>query len=212
MIAISQSEKPSPAKTAYRLAEVLHSRWYIERMTHAKNRTKTYADYAKLPEGAPYQLIHGQFVKSPSPTLTHQEIVKRLFQGVYALELKRKGTALFAPLDVFLSDTDVYQPDIIFISTSRQHILSTQKIEGAPDLVMEVLSPSTAKYDLNQKCETYFAACVREYWIVDPRDRSVRVLIHEDEEFVPADTTIGRETRSVLYPELSYWEESIFGL
>ncbi len=106
--------------------------------------TYTYEDYAKLPEGAPYQLIGGQLVMTPSSTPYHQEISQRLESKILGyVEKNNLGRLYHAPLDVFLSDKDVYQPDIIFISRKRLEIIGKKKIEGAPDIVIEILSPGT---------------------------------------------------------------------
>ena len=84
-------------------------------MNEITKKRLTYEDYAKLPEGAPYQLIGAVLVKSPSPVPNHQIIVKKLFVKLMELEKTGLGTALFSPLDVFLEDTETYQPDLIFI-------------------------------------------------------------------------------------------------
>ncbi len=144
----------------------------------------TYEDYAKLPEGAPYQLIGGELVMTPSPTPYHQEISRKLaFKIVSFLEKNNLGTLYYAPLDVFLSDGDVYQPDIIFISRKRLEIIGKKKIEGAPDIVIEVLSPGTAYYDLRKKYRAYQEYGVREYWIVDPELKKIEVYENQDKKF-----------------------------
>src|SRR3990167_6684556 len=127
-----------------------------------KKKFYTYKDYEKLPEGAPYQLIGGELVMTPSPIPYHQEILGNIFY-----ELKRFVEETTRG-DVYFSETDIYQPDIIFISKDRLNIIGEKKIEGSPDLVIEILSPATAYYDLRIKKDTYEQSGVKEYWIVDP--------------------------------------------
>jgi len=142
----------------------------------AVRKRHTYADYEKLPEGAPYQLIGGELVMTPAPTPYHQrismEIEYALVQFVKATGI---GVILDAPIDVYLSETETYQPDIIFISKERLTIIGEKKIEGAPDLVVEILSPATAYYDLRHKMQVYETSGVREYWIVDPVEKTVEL-------------------------------------
>ncbi len=139
-------------------------------------KTYTYEDYAKLPEGAPYQLIGGELIMSPSPAPYHQIISRRIeFELLKFVEEKKLGEVIDAPIDVYFSETETYQPDIIFISKERLHIIGEKKIEGAPDLVIEILSESTAYYDLRHKKNVYEKTGVKEYWIVDPIEKSIEV-------------------------------------
>lgn len=136
----------------------------------------TYADYARLPEGAPYQLIDGYLVKHPSPTPYHQRLSGRLEGRLREFIRERYlGETFHAPLDVYLSEDQTFQPDIIFISNNRHELVGSKKIEGAPDMVVEILSPSTARYDLHEKKRAYESAGVLEYWIIDPRWSRVEI-------------------------------------
>jgi len=144
--------------------------------TLTAKKTYTYEDYAKLPEGAPYQLIGGELVMTPSPVPYHQIISGRIeFELMRFVMDRNLGVVIDAPMDVYLSETETYQPDIIFISKERLHIIGEKKIEGAPDLVIEILSESTAYYDLRHKKRVYEASGVREYWIVDPMEKGIEV-------------------------------------
>ncbi len=136
----------------------------------------TYADYAALPEGAPYQLIDGELVMTASPNIQHQRIVRRLLRVMDAfVEENDLGEVFVSPVDVYLSETDTPVPDLVFVAKERLGIVGAQKIEGAPDLVVEVLSPSTGYYDLRKKKRLYAEAGVAEYWVVDPLEESVEV-------------------------------------
>jgi Uma2 family endonuclease len=154
-----------------------------------KKKTYTYKDYEQLPEGAPYQLIGGELIMTPSPVPYHQKISGKIF-----FELKRfvdennVGEVYVAPLDVYFSDTDIYQPDIIFISKDRLNIIGEKKIEDPPDIVIEILSPQTAYYDLRIKKDTYEHAGVKEYWIVDPIQKTIEIFVNKEGRFEPAIT------------------------
>lgn len=144
----------------------------------------TYLDYEKLPEGSPYQLIGGELIKEPSPVPYHQILSCRIeFELLKFIEEKDLGQVLYAPVDVYFSETETYQPDIIFISKERINIIGEKKIEAAPDLVMEILSPSTAYYDLRHKMRVYEKSGVKEYWIIDPQEKSIEVYENESGQF-----------------------------
>lgn len=137
----------------------------------------TYEDYCRLPEGSPYQLIGGEMVMTPSPTPYHQLVSAKLqLQMAGFVFEKRLGIVLVAPVDVYLAETETYQPDLIFIPEERLAIVEETRINGAPDLVVEILSPSTGYYDLRSKYKVYEKSGVREYWIVDPHNKSVQVF------------------------------------
>lgn len=141
-----------------------------------EKETYTYEDYLKLPEGAPYELIGGNLVVAPAPTTNHQRVLRRLFR-LFAdfVEENALGEVFFSPIDVHLSERDVPQPDLVFVSKEHAEIVGEQEIEGAPDLVAEVLSPGTGYYDLRGKKTLYERSGVKEYWIVDPEENSVEV-------------------------------------
>jgi len=144
----------------------------------------TYADYALLPEGAPYQLIGGKLVMTPAPTTYHQIISMRLeLKFANFVNENNLGLVLDAPIDVYFGEKETYQPDIIFIARDRFHIIEAAMINGAPDLVVEILSPSTGYYDLKKKARTYARHGVREYWVADPEDKSIEVYKGQEEKF-----------------------------
>jgi Uma2 family endonuclease len=145
---------------------------------------KTVADYNRLPEGTPIQLINGEFVMSPSPIRAHQRIINLLsWQLTGLVEEKQLGEVYTAPFDVHVTRGDVYQPDILFVSTEHLEYVQDDGVHGPPDLVIEVLSPSTAGYDLLLKKDAYEQFGVTEYWIVDPKDRTLECFVHTGNEF-----------------------------
>ena len=144
----------------------------------AKTRVKlTVADYMKTPDGVRYQLIDGELILAPSPTSRHQFVSVRLTVALFQfVEQHGAGVVLQAPLDVILAEHEVFQPDILFVSNDRREIMTPANIQGAPDLVVEILSPSTRRNDRGHKLDVYSRYGVREYWIVDPDAGLVEVL------------------------------------
>ena len=120
----------------------------------------------------------------PSPTPYHQRISRKIGSLLLQhIEENDLGELLSSPIDVFFSQEHTFQPDIIFISKKRLSIIGDVKVEGAPDLVIEILSPSTAYYDLGTKYEVYEKAGVKEYWLVHPDRKSIEVYENRNENF-----------------------------
>ncbi|MEM6326649.1 MAG: Uma2 family endonuclease [Bacteroidota bacterium] len=156
---------------------------------------KTLADWRALPEGTRAELINGTLVMSPAPRVLHQIVAARLYDELNAFVKARDlGIVLTAPLDVALGGERGFQPDVVFIAKDRLHILGEQEVEGAPDLVAEVLSPSTAYYDVTAKRLAYAEAGVRELWYLDPGERTADVMVLDGEDFVPVDRAVGDGT------------------
>jgi Uma2 family endonuclease len=139
----------------------------------------TYEDYRKLPDnGTRKEILGGELFVTPAPTPRHQHVVAAMFVALKThIDARRLGETLASPIDVVLSPTDVAQPDIVFIAEQRRDIIGEAAIHGAPDLVIEVLSPGTAAIDRGRKMQAYARATVPEYWIVDP-DAHVIEIYH----------------------------------
>jgi len=137
----------------------------------------TYDQYCLLPEDRNrYELFDGELVMTPSPTHRHQAVVVRLTTAMENFVKKNAlGEVFVAPLDILFDEHTVLQPDILFISRDRLGILGDEIVEGAPDLVVEVLSPSTFYNDLRRKMATYSQFGVEEYWIVDPEKQAIEL-------------------------------------
>jgi Uma2 family endonuclease len=137
----------------------------------------TYADLVAMPEdGKRHELIDGEHYVTPSPTLRHQLVLGNLHLDLGAyVEANGLGKVFFAPLDVVLSDHDVVEPDLLFVSTARTEALGRAYVHAAPDLVVEVLSPGTRKIDATKKLRLYEKFGVAEYWMIDPEDEWVEV-------------------------------------
>jgi Uma2 family endonuclease len=138
----------------------------------------TYEDYLLLPEDQRYELIEGELSETPTPNVRHQRILRNLLLSLsLPVTAGGLGEVLFAPTDVILANDTVVQPDLLFVSRDRQSICDPLGgVHGAPDLVVEILSPSTAGRDQVAKRTLYGKYGVREYWIVDPDARSIEVL------------------------------------
>jgi len=138
----------------------------------------TVEDYMALPDdGKRYELIDGELILFPAPIPDHQPVITALMRlienFVYEFDL---GRVFAAATDVVFPGNIVLQPDILFISNARLGIIGTKNIQGAPDLAVEVLSPSTESRDRNIKAEPYWKHGVREYWLVDISRRRIEVL------------------------------------
>ena len=146
---------------------------------------RTYADYCRTSDDERYELLDGELVMSPSPNRAHQTIFLGLGALLHAFVAEHgRGEIYIAPFDVVLSDTNVVQPDLLFIANHRAHIVTEDNVQGPPDLVIEILSPSTAERDRTFKRALYARYGVREYWLVDPDTRTVTVLLLDDGAFV----------------------------
>ena len=141
----------------------------------------TYEDYAKTPEGERWELIDGELIMAPSPKEAHQLVQVGLGAPMHLFAREKDlGRVYFAPFDVVLSDTDTVQPDLLFVSKERLHIITADNVQGAPDLVVEIRSESTARRDWTVKRELYARHGVKEYWIVDSDATTVSVLLLDD--------------------------------
>jgi len=143
----------------------------------------TYADYASWDDDNRYELIDGEVFMMSAPSVEHQGISGELFRQIANYLVGKKCRVFAAPFDVCLSgkgdeDDTVVQPDILVICDKTK--LDKQKCNGAPDMIIEVLSPSSTKHDKLIKFNKYKQAGVREYWIADPVDKSVVVHILEN--------------------------------
>jgi len=149
----------------------------------------TVKDYMSMPGDKRYQLLDGAMILAHSPTTRHQTIAQRLNLALQEFVAAGSlGRLWFAPLDVVLSNHDVAQPDILFVSNERSSIVTDANIQGAPDLVVEILSPGTAEHDRGYKQALYGRHGVREYWLVDPDAETVEVLTLGDQGLTPTAT------------------------
>ena len=166
----------------------------------------TYEEYLKTPEiKARYDIVDGVMTMAPAPTLEHQKILRQLFLMLHQFVSEQHlGEVFFAPADVIIQREPLRtrQPDLLFVSNERANILGDQ-VEGAPDLVVEILSPSNTRSDLEAKLSDYATLGVSECWLVSPEARSVEVLGLTEGSWVRLGISgLGEQVRSQVLPEL----------
>jgi Uma2 family endonuclease len=140
-------------------------------------------DYWQLPDEPRCELLYGRLVVTPSPAPLHQRVAMRLARLLDDCARQQGGEAFFAPLDVRLADHSVVQPDLLYISAERRHVLK-DRVFGAPDLLVEILSPSSVRRDRGEKLRLYAESGVAELWLVDPAAQTVEFLANRDGAFV----------------------------
>ena len=144
----------------------------------------TYDDYLKTPDDKRYELIEGELYMTPSPITNHQRISGKIDFELRKFVLENDcGEVFYAPYDVYFDDENVVQPDILFISKERLNIIGEKNLQGAPDLVIEILSESNAYRDLIQKKKLYARYGVKEYWIVVPGEKTIDIHILKDKTY-----------------------------
>lgn len=148
-------------------------------------RRWTYQDLLGFDESERYEILDGRLISmSPAPSFYHQQLLGRLYLLISAfLQQHPLGQAAFAPVDVVFAEDNTAQPDLIFIANENAGIIKRQ-IFGAPDLASEILSPSSIRRDRYEKLEQFARFGVKEYWIVDPANHSVEVLLLRDSRYV----------------------------
>ena len=155
----------------------------------------TYEDYLNTPEGERYELIDGELILVASPNEGHQIASIRLGSRMhFYVDAGELGWVFQAPFDIVFSDTEVVQPDVMFISKEREHIRTGANVQGAPDLVVEILSPSSVGRDWSYKRELYAKYGVKEYWIADPVHKMVSVMLLRDGVLELAGTYVEGDT------------------
>jgi Uma2 family endonuclease len=166
----------------------------------------TYEDYLQLPdnEGTRYEIVDGDLAVTPSPRIRHQKISSNLFRMLDDhIRSNSLGTLLYAPTDVILDDSSIVVPDLVFVCAERAAIISERAIEGAPDLIIEILSASTAKRDRETKLKLYSRYGVAHYWIVDPESRTIELYERDARSLRSATRGSGSDViRSALFPGL----------
>lgn len=144
----------------------------------------TYEAYAALQDDDRYEIIDGVLYMAPAPGAPHQTTVGWfIFYLTTHVQIKGLGRVLPAPFDVELAPNFVVQPDVLVVLNDNLSVLTPSRVVGAPDLVVEIASPSTAGYDRREKQDAYAQAGVREYWIADPATKTIEVLQLQDDQY-----------------------------
>jgi Uma2 family endonuclease len=170
----------------------------------------TYEDYCAIPDdGRRHEIIDGEHYVNPSPVTRHQLISMRLVLALGNFVYDRGlGHVFHAPFDVVLAEHDIVEPDIIFVSMARAHIITKKNIQGAPDLLIEILSGSHPEYDTRLKYQTYERRGVAEYWIVDPDRNTITIYRRSGAAFIRAD--VGDTLTTPLLPGFELPLEPLF--
>ena len=177
-------------------------------------RPLTYLDLEEFPDdGNRYEVVYGELHVTAAPDWLHQDVLAEFTDLVRGHVRARKlGKVLFAPVDVRPFGTDQVQPDLIFIRRERLHLLQRGIFLGAPDLVVEVLSPSTRRFDETRKRQFYAEAGVPEYWIADPHERTLRISVLRNGRYESLAPEADGRLRSTVLPELIVDPVAIFAV
>ncbi len=147
----------------------------------------TYQDYLQIPEepGYRFEILEGVLVKEPSPSVQHQRVSRELkYQLItFFRDHDPEGEVFSAPLDVTLTDRNVLQPDIVFVSGTQKEIMRKERIDGACELMVEIMSPSNRRKDRIEKLEIYRKAGVPHYWLADPEDDTLEAYALRGENY-----------------------------
>ena len=178
-----------------------------------QSRSLTYDDLQRLREtnNDRLELIDGELFVTPSPTPMHQDISGNLYTLFRnAVFESGRGRVYYAPLDVRLAENTIVQPDLFVVLSDRHFFLTVSKVEGAPSLAVEIVSPSTSAYDRVTKRELYARYGVPEYWLVDPEAETITVFSDPQEGRYHAELVTSDVTVSATIPGLSVDLKALF--
>lgn len=162
-------------------------------MTEAVSlRTKhwTYRDYYALNDDKRYEVIEGELIMTPAPSFKHQDVSAKLGNLIFNhVNGKKLGKVVFSPIDVVLSDDIALQPDIVYISNKNTGIIKDAGVFGPPDMVIEVISPTSIYKDMHVKKSIYEKAGIKEYWLVFPDEKVIEIFSIEKGRYELAAST-----------------------
>ena len=173
----------------------------------------TYEDYVALPnDGKRYEILEGELTVTPAPSTKHQTAsVNLLVLLSQYIKEHNLGKLFHAPIDLILESTSVLQPDLLFVSKARQSNITERAIEGAPDLIVEILSPTTNRTDRVTKAQIYARHGVPVYWIVDPDREAIEIYLLEGNGYRLAATLLGKTPMAVPpFTELEIAARDVF--
>ena len=171
-----------------------------------------YEDLFSLPDdGRRYEIIEGELYEMPAPSWDHAVTIVNLLALLIPLVQSLGGRVVTAPLDVFFEGANPVQPDLVVMLPGWNGVLAQRGPQGAPDLLIEILSPSNRGHDLLTKRALYARAGVREYWIVDPASQTVEVLILDRDAFHTTQTASGDDAViSSLLGDVAFPLQAVF--
>ncbi len=150
-------------------------------------------------DGRSFELLGGEEIVCPSPSIAHQRVSGNTFRVIDRFnDVERLGELFTAPNDIRLSAYDVVVPDLCFVVSERRSIIGLKAIEGAPDLVVEIISPSTCRQDQVRKLALYAASGVREYWLIDIEARLLTMYTLRNGRYEPVQEQVGTLASVVL--------------
>ena len=172
----------------------------------APDRRLTYEDFLNFPsdDGLRHEIIDGKHYVTLSPNTRHQVLVGRLYLeiGLYLRQHASVGQIFLSPLDVVFTTFDIVEPDLLFVAADQADILTEQNVQGAPALVIEILSRGTRKKDEQIKRQLFERTAVREYWIVDPERDQVVVFARQEDGSFPRVAMLSRDHSNILTTRL----------
>jgi Uma2 family endonuclease len=181
----------------------------------ANPRLYSYADLLEMPDdGKRREIIGGELIVSPAPIADHQRVLLNLILLLsrFATD-SRSGELFVAPFDVVFGPNDVVEPDLLFIASERGRVPGKQnKFEGPPDLVVEIISPSSRRTDFVRKMALYARAGVQEYWIADPENQTLIVHALRADSYVVIESGVGGTITSERFPELRVDPREVFAV
>jgi Uma2 family endonuclease len=134
-----------------------------------------------MPEGTLCQLINDTIVMSPAPTTPHARVQREIFDALnFYVKKSKSGEVFFAPVDVYLNEKNVFQPDIFYLNKEQLPFVKRKGVYGAPSLVIEILSEGNKRYDRKDKKDVYEKCGVKEYWIIDPETKNCKGFVLEN--------------------------------
>jgi len=178
-------------------------------------RAASIEEFWSLPESTlSVEYINGEIVMAPAPTTRHQTVAGNIYFALRAhVEKNKAGVCFIAPLDVVLPTGEVVQPDVLFVTNEKaRRIVTNKRIQGAPSLVVEILSPASATLDTLTKRELYERSGVREYWIVDPEARTVAQLVLRQKRYTVTELDESAALRSVVLKGFETRVGELFGV
>lgn len=173
----------------------------------------TYEDYVLLPNDLNrYEILEGELTVTPAPGTKHQRVSANLFKLLSShIDDRDLGKLFYAPIDLILDPTTILQPDLLFVFSAHQQIITERAIEGVPDLVVEIVSPTTSRTDRVTKAQVYARHGVPAYWIVDPDRENIEIYLLEGAIF-QLKVTLQADTRAIAPPfkELEIAAKDVF--
>ncbi len=161
--------------------------------------------YRILPEGTWVQLVENELMIRPTPLVIHQEMLGKIIAEIYGhLKDNPIGEVILGPFDTYIDEYNAYQPDILYVRNENKDLIKEDGLYGTPDLVVEILDPPMAKYDLYEKKNVYERSGVKEYWIVDPKSKEVEGYFLENGSFGESLIDKGKIHSRLLDQEFSF--------